>query len=259
MKKEWSVVSGQWSVMGLIILTLTTNHYPLATALATAAERPSLFRGVIVADSPVGVRVVSVEDTSQASLADLRPEDIIIRIDNQEIHSIDEFAVLSKTLKGRSVKTEVLVFRNGVPRQLLIHLYSYPILSAWGLEFVPDHDLRFAEPRIGLEYWARLGRGFEEARNLTEAVNAYLNGLHNVPTETATALKVADLFSQVGQQRLSEQRLPEALASLRQATIVMQKLFESPLTDEQLQTIRDQLQATLDSLRSASLKRSMSP
>ena len=41
--------------------------------LAAEGQLPSLFRGVVVAEGPVGVRVVRVEETSQAYLADLRP------------------------------------------------------------------------------------------------------------------------------------------------------------------------------------------
>jgi len=73
-------------------------------AAAMAGQRPSLFRGVVVADSPLGVRVVSVEDASQASQADLRPEDIIIRVDGADVGSIDAFAMFSEALKGRAAR-----------------------------------------------------------------------------------------------------------------------------------------------------------
>jgi hypothetical protein len=214
-----------------------------------AAQQPSLFRGVVVTDSPVGVRVVSVEEFSQAHLADLCPEDVIVRVHGAEIHSIDEFATLSNELKGRTVSTTVLVFRNGVPREIVLHLYSYPILREWEVEFVPDHDIRFADAHIGLDYWRRLGIGYEEARRPTEALNAYLNGLHNVPTDTATALKVSELFSRLSHQHLAEGLLAEGIAWLRQALLVLERLFDYPLTDAQLQAIRHQLHETLAALR----------
>lgn len=219
---------------------------------AFAGELPSLFRGVVVADSPVGVRVVSLEESSQAYLADLRPEDIVVHIQGREVHSIDEFAALSHELKGRAVRVTVLVFRNGLPRELTLHLYSVPVLREWGVEFVPDHDVRFADPRVGLDYWRRLGRGFEEAGKPTEALDAYLNGLHNVPTDTATALKVMDLFSRASQQHLAGGELADGIASLQQALAMMENLFDEPLTEDQLQAIKRQLEETLRTLRQLS-------
>lgn len=237
-------------------LPLITSHYPLGTALAT--QLPSLFRGVIVADSQLGVRVVSVEESSQAYQADLRPDDIIVRVHDAQIHSIDEFALLSTTLKGRVNSTTVVIFRNGRPREIVIHLYSYPILRAWGLAFVPDNDLRFAQPATGRDYWMRLGRGFEEAEKKPEALNAYLNGLHNVPSDVPVALKVAELSSRIGQDALQHEARLEGLASLRQALLVMQKLFDYSLSHDQLGAIRDQLRGTLAALRHLHSRRSSS-
>lgn len=236
-----------WLVPALLVVSA-------AAPLLRAAERPSLFRGVVVADSPLGVRVVSVEETSQARQADLRPEDIIVRIQEQEVHSIDAFAVASKALKGRAVSATLVVFRNGVPREIAIHLYSYPLRRAWDIEFLPEHDLRFAQPQVGLEYWRRLGRGFEEARKPQEALDAYLNGLHNVPEDVPTALKAIELSSQLGQQRLSEGNTPEGIRALSRSLSMMHRLFERPLSDEQLRRVRDQLRATVTALKHASQK-----
>ena len=215
-----------------------------------AGSWPSLFRGVIVADSAVGVRVVSVEDTSQAFQADLRPEDIIISVNGQEVHSIDDFATLSTALKAHTALATVLVFRRGEPHELRVHLYSYPLLRTWGLEFIPEHDVRFAEPTIGLEYWTRMGRGFEEARKPADALNAYLNGLHLVPADAATALKAAELFSSLGQEHLRQREWAKGMAALQQAVGVFEKLFDYPMTDDELQRIKHQLEATLQALRS---------
>ena len=221
-----------------------------------AAQLPSLFRGVVVADSELGVRVVSVEDASQASLADLRPEDIIVRVQAQDVHSIEEFATLSAALKGRAVVATVLVFRNGTPRELTLHLYSYPILHAWGISFVPDHDVRFAQPQIGLDYWGRLGKGFEEAGKPSEALNAYLNALHNVPTDVPAALKTGELFFALSRQRLAEGNLADGIAQMAQSLTLLEKLFDYPLTDDQLQTVRRELQETLRVLRETSIPKS---
>ena len=246
------VTRGQpWRVTFVFFITYSLSHFITPLAFG-AGQLPSLFRGVVVAESTLGVRVVSVEESSQASLADLRPEDVIIRIHGQEIHSLDEFATLSTALKGRAVKADVLVFRNGSPRELVLHLYSYPVLREWGIEFVPEHDVRFAETRVGLDYWRRLGRGFEEAGKPAEALNAYLNGLHNVPTDAATALKASRLFSTVSRQRLQEGALAEGIASLHNAVRVLQKLFDYPLSDEDLQAIKQQLEDTLRTLRTVS-------
>ena len=216
-----------------------------------AGERPSLFRGVVVADSPLGVRVVSVEDASQASLADLRPDDLILRVRGQEVRSIDEFAALSSGLKGRATEASLLIFRHGAPQELRLHLYSYPLLREWGLEFVPDDDIRFAQPEVGLAYWLRLGRGFEEAGKPEEALQAYLNGLHQVPTDAGAALKASALLFRLCQRRVRQRALTEGIASLREAVVVMERLFDYPLTHEQLQVVRRDLQETLGALREA--------
>jgi hypothetical protein len=246
------MMTGQWRAPRLRYLarpiccwSLVTGHSPLLAA----SEQPSLFRGVVVADSPVGVRVVSVEESSQAYLADLRPDDVIVQVQGRELRSIDEFATLSQAFKGRATVATVLVFRNGFPRELTLHLYSFPVLRAWGIQFVPDHDVRFADARIGLDYWRRLGRGFEEAGKPQEALDAYLNGLHNVPTDVATALKVTELFSRESHAHLSGGRLAEGIASLQRALTMMEQLFDEPLTEEQLRTIKRQLDDTLRSLR----------
>ena len=236
-------------VLGWIIGIVLSSPQPPASSLVFAAQLPSLFRGVVIADSPLGVRVVSVEASSQALLADLRPEDIIVSVNGIELHSIDEFGALSSALKGRKVAATVLVFRNGTPHQITLHLYSYPILRTWDVQFIPDYDLRFAQAQVGLEYWARLGRGFEDANEPTEALNAYLNGLHNVPTDVPTAFKVSELSLRLSQQQLNTQSLVEGIASLQQALLVMEKLFDSPLSDDQLRTIKDRLTNTLRVLR----------
>lgn len=229
------------------VLSLVACCLSLPSVLA--AQLPSLFRGVVVADSPLGVRVVSVEEGSQASLADLRPEDVIVSIDGHEVHSIDEFSALSTALAGRAVHASMLVFRNGAPKEVPLHLYSYPILRTWGIEFAPDHDLRFAQASIGLDYWRRLGRGFQEARKPAEALNAYLNGLHNVPTDVPTAMAVVALTLDVSQQHLRSKELSEGVSLLHQALVMMEKLFDFSLTEAQLQQIKDALEQTLQSLR----------
>jgi hypothetical protein len=221
----------------------------LLQGTAFAAQLPSLFRGIIVVDSPVGVRVVSVEDDSQASRADVRPEDLIVRIHGEEIHSIDEFAALSQALKGRAEATTLLLFRNGKPLEITLHLYSYPVLDAWGVRFVPDHDVRFAEARVGLEYWARLGWAYEDVNRPADALNAYLNGLHNAPSDTATAMKVSEMSWRLGREHLASKRLPEGVAALEQAVTLMQRRFEAPLSDEQLVKLKAQLETTLAVLR----------
>lgn len=223
----------------------------LSPVSAFGGQWPSLFRGVIVADSQVGVRVVSVEESSQAFQADLRPEDVIVSVNGHEVRSIDEFAGLSTSMKGRATLATVVVFRRGAPREIRVHLYSYAVLRTWGIEFIPEHDLRFAEWRTGLEYWTRLGRGFEEARKPGDALNAYLNGLHNVPADSATALKVAELFASIGQQHLRQRRLAEGIASLGQAVLVFERLFDYQMTDEELKRIKHQLEETLLALRAA--------
>jgi hypothetical protein len=240
------------------VLVAMVTSYPLPIP-AFANQWPSLLRGVVVADSEMGVRVVRVEESSQAFLSDLRPEDIIVRVHEYEVRSIDEFATLSKALKGRAAETTVVVFRHGVPRELRLHLYSFPVLRTWGIEFIPDHDVRFAQPQIGLDHWRRMGRGFEEAQNDREALKAYLNALHNVPTDVPTALKAAELYSRVGQAHLRSRRLAEGIASLRQGVAMMERLFAHPLSDEQLRTIKRQLEETLAALRAVTGSKLVDP
>ena len=223
----------------------------LSSSRAFSSTKPSLFRGVIVADSPLGVRVVSVEEASQAQLADLRSEDVIVRIQDAEIGSIDEFATVSQALKGRAASATVLVFRNGSPRELVVHLYSYPLLREWNVQFIPDYDIRFAQPEVGRDYWLRLGRGFERADKPSDALNAYLNGLHNVPADADTALTASRLFAAVSRERLARGELAEGIAQLRQSLSILERLFDHPLTTEQLESVRDQLRETLQTLRDA--------
>ncbi|MDP3722878.1 MAG: PDZ domain-containing protein [Candidatus Omnitrophota bacterium] len=235
---------------------LLTPHSSLVTAIA--ASRPSLFRGVVVADGPGGVHVVSVEESSQAYQADLRAGDLILRVDQTELHSIDEFATLSTALKGRELSATVLVFRQGMPRSLLLHLYSYPILREWKIEHVPDHDIRFAEPETGRAYWVRMGRGFEEAGNPREALHAYLNALHHAPSDAATALTIIALVSQLSRERLEAGDLAEGMRRLRNALTMMDRLFEYPLSEEALEALRRQLRDTLAVLRQVSASTSAS-
>jgi hypothetical protein len=195
------------------------------------------------------VRVVSVDEQSQAHLADLRPEDVVIRVGEQEVHSIDQFAELSHAHKGRTTTTTLLVFRNGKPLELSLHLYSYPVLEAWGVRFIPDHDVRFAQPQTGRDYWMRLGRGFEQVGNDEDALDAYLNALHNVVDDGPAAMKVSELFARLGRRQLQDRALAPGFASLRQSLVVMQHLFDEPLSEAQLQVLRDQLRETLHALR----------
>ena len=222
---------------------------PLPLALCFALELPSLFRGVVIADHSFGVRVVSVDEDAQAYQADLRPEDIIIRIDSEEIDSIDRFALISNSLKGKALRARLLIFRNGVPKEIEVHLYSYPVRETWGLDFVPDYDLRFAQSYIAETYWLRMGRGYLEAGNEAQALSSYLNVLHNEPQNITAAVKVAELFSRIGHRRLKERAYAAGITALRQSLAVLQKLFDYPLTEAQMLSIKEQLQETLKTLR----------
>lgn len=245
--------------VGCAVLVVVGAAVCALRSTAFAAQLPSLFRGIVVANSPLGVRVVSAEETSQSYQADLRAEDIIVQIDGKDVRSIDEFAAVSSAMKGRAITAKVLVFRNGAPQELFLHLYSFPILRAWGIEFVPEHDLRFAQPEVGLAYWARLGNGFEKASKPVEALNAYLNGLHNMATDGAMALKASQLFSVMSEERLRAGRLAEGIASLRQELMILEKLFDYPLSDEQLQTIRQELVDALKALQAATARARQAP
>ena len=250
--------TNQWlgSFGGIVLLSLVTCY---VSRVAAAAELPSVFRGVVVADSPLGVRVVSVEPVSQAELSDMRPEDIIVRIGSQDVRSIDDFAVLSDRLRGRTKTTTVLVFRNGAPLELTLQLYSYPLLHRWGIQFLPDDELRFAQPKTALEYWRRLGRGFGHAERPEEALNAYLNGLHHVPEDVETALTAAVLLAQISRMRLEQGALPEGFSALQDSLTITQRLFDSPLSDEQLTAIKQELQATLQTIRATARRRIPAP
>jgi len=233
------------SLIGSLLAVLLT------AATAAAEPRPSLFRGVVVADSPLGVRIVSVEDASQAALVDLRPEDVLVQVDDTPVTSIDQFGVLSLALKGQAVTATLVVLRNGQPRQIALHLYSMPILRQWELAFIPQHDIRFAEPKTGVAYWERLGRGFEEAGNTEGALDAYLNALHNDPSRTPSALNATLLSWRLARQRLEARRLAEAITAIQQGTVLLEKLFNGPLTGEQLQAIQTELQQTTRALAGA--------
>ncbi len=231
------------SPVAMFVATLVTCHVSLVTVFA--AQLPSLFRGVVVADSPEGVRVVDVEENSQAYFADLRPEDIMFQVDGTPVKTIDDFSRASQALKGRAIKASVVILRNGEPREIILHLYSYPVMRQWDLTFVPEHDIRFAEAEVGARYWMRLGRGFLEAGKPEQALNAYLNALHNDPRQLDAALQVARLLLEITQIRLKAQQLPEALAAFKQGAIVLGRLFEQPLAAEQLAAIKTQLEQTL--------------
>ena len=227
----------------LFVTTLVACHLSLVAVFA--GQLPSVFRGVIVADSPEGVRVISVEEHSQADFADLRPEDIILQVNETPVGTIEEFSRASLDLKGLAFKASVVILRNGEPRDVIFHLYSYPVLRHWDLTFIPEHDVRFADPEVGAQYWMRLGRGFLSARKPEPALNAYLNALHNDPRQLDAALQVAGLLLTLTQTRLQEQRLPEALAAFKQGAVVLEHLFEHPLASDQLAAIKTQLQQTL--------------
>ncbi|MBI3088577.1 MAG: PDZ domain-containing protein, partial [Candidatus Omnitrophica bacterium] len=210
--------------------------------------------GVVVADQPPGVRVISVERESQAHLSDLRPEDIVIQVDDTPIQTIDEFAVLSHALKGRAVQAAVIILRNGEPKTLTLHLYSFPILQQWGLSFVPEHDIRFAEPRAGVAYWTRLGRGFDVAGNLESSLNAYLNALHHDPIQPDTAITVSELLWRISRRLITAGNIREAIGALNQGTTLLGRLFDYPLTEAQLQSVKRQLEETVRVLRTANEK-----
>jgi hypothetical protein len=213
---------------------------------------------VVVAEAPIGVRVVSLEEASQAALADLRPNDVIVRVEAEEVRSLEQFARISRRLKGRAAATQLLVFRQGLPRELSLHLYSYPLLREWGLEFVPDHDLRFAEARLARDYWARLSRGFAEAGKPDEALHASLNALHADTGDAGTALTAAVLSFRIAQEALrapaspaGRRELPRAIVALQRALTLMERLVERSLGDAQYQGLRDQLAETLRALRAS--------
>ena len=218
---------------------------------AQAEPMPSLFRGMVVADpadggagGALGVRVISVEEASQAFQAEVRPEDLIVQVNDTRVHSIDEFATVSHQLRGVAVKARLIVLRNGEPRQLLVHLYSYPILAAWHLTFVPDYDLRFAQPSAGAAYWARMGRGFEVAEHPDEAVRAYLNGLHQDPENLEMAISAFRALCDLAAARSREGRMRDSLAALQESTVLLQQLFTHPLEEAALLQIRTKLETT---------------
>jgi len=210
----------------------------------------------VVADSPLGVRVISVDERSQARMADLRPEDIIVRINDMSIRSIDEFAVISQGFKGKMEKATVTVLRDGDPRELAMHLYSYPILKQWGVEFIPDDQIRFADANAGVAYWTNMARGFREAGKFSDALSAQLNALHYDVTDAQLALAASSLLWQVAQDDLDAGRLQSGVLRIEQATQMLNKLFERPLSVEQLTEVKNQLRRALTALQQ--VKRSIS-
>lgn len=215
-----------------------------------AAQLPSVFRGVIVADSQAGVRVVQIEDTAQAARLDLRPEDIIMLVNDRRVRTIDEFAVVSQLLKGQAAQASVIILRNGQPYELTLHVYSLPLLREWGIRFVPDFDLRFVEPAAGMAYWRNLARGFEVAGKTDDAIVSYLNALHHDPAQSDIAMRLTELWLAQTQQQLAKQQTNEALASLNQAVTTLQRLFEEPRNLDELERIKRQLEQTLRALKS---------
>lgn len=234
------------SLITFFIIVLVTGHSSLDTL--SAAQLPSLFRGIVVAEAELGVRVLSVEPASQAYLADLRPEDIIVQVNDTSVHSLDEFAALSQTLKGHAVKATLVILRYGEPRQLRLHLYSYPLLQHWEVTFVPEHDVRFADPATGAGYWVRLGRGFETAQQSKEALDAYLNALHNVPTDPSVAIKAANLFWEMAHQQLQAHDLQAAVVSLQRGTAMLKRLFDYSLDADELASIKTRLEQVVQDL-----------
>jgi len=226
----------------------------LFLAPAFAAQRPSLFRGIVVADSPQGVAVVTVEDSSQAFLAGLRPEDVIVQVDSRRVSTIDEFAGLSQQMRGQAVRANLIILRNGEPHALELHLYSYPLLRTWNLAFIPDDEIRFAEPSAALDYWSRMGRGFESANQPDHALEAWLNALHNEPANVGIAVHVCELLAQSARRSLASHQLPQAVESLQREVTMLQRLFDYSLTDDQLQTVKRQLQETVTMLKSVRQK-----
>jgi len=219
-----------------------------------AASWPSLFRGVVVADSALGIRVVSVDEQSLAYRANLRPEDVVVQVNDMAIHSIDEFAVLSQSLKGRATKASLLILRNGQPRTILVHLYSEPILQRWDVAFVPEHDIRFADPKPGVEYWTNLGRGFDTANKLPDAINSYLNALHNDPQNVDVALIVVSRLGQLAREQLAQAKWSDAVTTLSRAMAMLSRMFDGPITVEQRERVKQELQSTLSSLQEANRK-----
>jgi len=227
----WLLIAGCWASSGF------------------AEGWPSLFRGVMVADSPVGIRVVSVEEGSLAHQADLRPEDVVVQIDGTPIKTIDEFAVMSKALKGRAARADVVVLRNGQPRQLVLQIYSAALLREWDIPFVPDYDLRFIDPNAAVAYWTNLGRGYETAGDLEHALNAHLNALHHVPDSTELALKVSSLWSALAQRQLQNNQMPQALAVIERQMRLMARLFDRQVDDATLAAVKQQLETTVRALK----------
>ena len=244
--KAWSLELVARSIVLICLLSTVDCLFP---HVSYAASLPSLFRGIVVADSSAGVRIVSVEEGSQAFLADVRAEDILLRVDDADLHRIDEFAALSLALKGRAVRAQLVILRNGRPRDVELHLYSYPLLRRWNIRFVPDYDFRFVEPAAGRDYWARLGRGFEIARNPEQALEAYGNALQNMPDDVALALKVSELLAEAAHARLERKALASALEALDNHTRLLERLFDEPLTEEQVRVVKSRLQQVLQELR----------
>ena len=122
-------------------------------------------------------------------------------------------------------------------------------LHQWDLAFIPDHELRFAEPTAGRHYWLNLGRGFETADDLDGALQASLNALHNEPDNVEVAMNTADLFWRIAERHLQSRRLPDAMRALGSGTALLHRLFEHPLKPEQLNQIKSRLEESLHLLK----------
>ncbi|HEX9785310.1 MAG TPA: hypothetical protein VGA56_21580 [Opitutaceae bacterium] len=247
---------GQWPTAQTLLLVACCVL--LSGGVALHAEEPnpawpSLFRGVVVTDTQLGVQIVRVDEASQAYQADLRPGDLLLRIHETDIRTIEEFAVVSLALKGRAEETRLLVFRNGAPRELTLHLYSYPVLRAWGVRFIPDHNIRFADIEPAVEYWMRMGRGFEEAKKPLEALDAYLNVLHISNGHLPAAVRVAGLMLHTGSRQVAMGDHPAGLARLTDAMEILSRLFNHPLHPDQLGYIRDQLAGAVEAMQNSSV------
>jgi len=164
----------------------------LSSATVAAEELPSLFRGVTVGEGRPGVVVVFVREDAFALAAGVRAGDHLVAIDEQPINSLEDFADMSRALAGRRTDVSVELLRGGTRFTTDVSLASPTVRSAWGLAFLPDYSLRFADPNAARRYWSqRASHELVQGQDV-EAMRSLLNVLHYAPDAYDEALALCE-------------------------------------------------------------------
>ena len=219
----------------LIILCMSSLFFGLKTSYGY-----SLLSGISVFGGDQGVTIFEVRPRTPANNAGIIKGDVILKLDEKTIKTIDDYVNFSKSLAKN--KHEIILFVKRGKENITIRLedYSIPIKNYWELK-IPVSKKRPPKNIRPHDYWIseqkRLLSSIKESTPhrtkiaiYHKAINSLFYALHHNPEKVGHMVIIADIFKKIGEVSLKNNPGKDSVNNFKIAI----KLYKKSMSKEQL-------------------------